>query len=378
MVKKILIVIFGILVGTFIGYLLSYQSPISVLALPKEKKQIIGFLPYWLLDKAKTDYSKYITTLTYFGLRVDNNGDILKLATPQQEEPGWYALESGKLDPVFANTRKQKISLSLLVNSGSVPAIDSLISTPNSHADNLVSDVSPIMNRYGFSDLNLDIEYTSQASPEARRNFTKFVAEIKKKLPNNTLTLEVAPGDVIKQNLIDISAVSKIADNIVIMAYDFHSTDSFVSGPVAPLSGAGVMSEYDVTSAAENALKSVQPKKLILGIPLYGYEWESLGSVPRSAIIPNSGVVASNSRAESLTISCSSCSVNSDEDAVEQYISYFDTDSNAYHIIFYPDYKSTSAKLKLANTLNLEGVALWALGYEGNSILNPVVVYKNQ
>lgn len=378
MVRKILIAIFGILLGTLVGYLLSYYSPISTPFTPKTKKQVIGFIPYWLLDKAQTDYSKYITTLTYFGLRVDDNGNILKLTTPQQEEPGWYALESGKLDPFFKNAKQEKVSLSLLIDSGSVPAIDSLVSDPILHADNLAFDVSKVMNKYDFSDLNLDIEYTSQASPEARVNFTKFVSEVKKKLPNNTLTIEVAPGDVIKQNLIDISAVSKIADNIVIMAYDFHSTSSFVTGPVAPLNGAGVMSEYDVTSAAENALKSVPSKKLILGIPLYGYEWESLGSVPRSAIIPNSGVVASNARAQELLASCTSCALHSDTQAVEQYISYFDNNSGTNHILFYPNDKSTDAKLKLAKTLNLEGVALWALGYEGNNILSPITGYKNQ
>jgi spore germination protein YaaH len=70
--------------------------------------------------------------------------------------------------------------------------------------------------------------------------------------------------------------MSKIADNIVLMAYDYHSTSSFVTGPVAPLSGAGIMSEYDVTAAVEKTLDLIPPQKLVLGIPLYGYEWETL------------------------------------------------------------------------------------------------------
>ena len=239
--------------------------------------------------------------------------------------------------------------------------------------------MKPLIDKYKFSDINLDIEYTQNASPAARNNFTKFVTEVKKELINNeTLTVEISPMDVINDNLIDSKAMSKIADNIVLMAYDYHSTSSFVTGPVAPLSGAGVISEYDVTAAIEKALDLISPQKLVLGIPLYGYEWETLNRITRSAIIPNTGVVASNRRTEELLYSCSSCSATLDNEANEKYISYFDQNMGDYHMIYYPDMNSTEAKISLANQFQLGGFALWALGYDGNSILNPLTTYKSK
>ena len=80
-------------------------------------------------------------------------------------------------------------------------------------------------------------------------------------------------------------------------------------GTVAPLSGAGIVSEYDVTSAAEKALLQIPSSKLILGVPLYGYEWQTLSPNPRSADVPNSGVTASNRRAENLISTCTNCSL---------------------------------------------------------------------
>ena len=383
MKKNLFLILVGLLFGALLGILIVFTYLIpednsSVINPLAPKKVIIGFLPYWLLNNASEDYSKYVTTLAYFGVRVDQNGNIQKLLNPTQEEPGWNALRSGKLDNFFANALRNNVSLSLMVASGDVNAINGLISDPKNHAKNLVSDLKPIIEKYKFSDINLDIENTQIASPEARANFTEFISEVKRGLPSQTITVEIAPTDPLKHNLIDISAVSKIADNIVLMAYDYHSTTSYVTGPVAPLSGAGISSEYDVTAAIEKSLDLIPPQKLILGIPLYGYEWESLSDVPRSAVIPNTGVVASNRRAEDLLSICSSCSATLDKDADEKYITYFDQNFNDYHTIFYPDENSTEAKIKIVNNFQLEGLALWALGYEGNNILNPLISYKGK
>ena len=104
--KNFAIIILGVLLGIFLGVLviinfLVLKNNSSIINPLSPKKIVIGFLPYWLLNTAKSDYSKYITTLSYFGLRVDQNGNIQKLLNPQQEEPGWYALRSGKLDQFF-------------------------------------------------------------------------------------------------------------------------------------------------------------------------------------------------------------------------------------------------------------------------------------
>lgn len=386
MIKKIYIALLGITIGVILGIYLLFNTPLfpfgtnkfpAILINPlSSQKTVIGFLPYWLLDKASSDYSTRITTLAYFSLRVDENGNIQKLLTPQQEEPGWYALRSGKLTSFFDNALKNKVTLSLTVASGDSTSIGILVSNPIVHAKNLISDIKPIMQKYKFSDLNLDIEYTGIASSAARTNFSQFVGEIRKELEHDkTLTVEISPTDAIKNNLIDARAIGKIADNIVLMAYDYHSTTSFVTGPVAPVSGAGVTSEYDVMSAVEKTLDVVPAIKLILGIPLYGYGWESLSKLPRSAIIPNTGMAVSNKTAETLLTACSTCAIQLDKEANEKYISSFDANLNDYKTIFYPDSNSTQAKINLANKFELNGLALWALGYEGNSILNPLENY---
>ena len=382
MIKNILFAIIGLLLGAIAIWTLNTYTPffvsqhIPLLSGLGQEREVIGFLPYWQTSIAQKSYKGYISTLTYFGLGLDSDGSILKLKTPQEREPGWNALVSGKVTPYLDEAKQYNEKTSLLIFSGNVDTIDSVMNNPNQSAKNLVSETQPLMKKYGFSDLNLDIEYTAEASVSARTHFTDFVKRVRQLLqPDQTLTIEIVSLDGIKPNLIDIKAVSNYADHLVIMAYDYHSPDSFVTGPVAPLSGAGIESELDVTTAVEKTIALVPPNKIILGMPLYGYEWESLTPDARSAVIPHSGVIASNHRAEALINNCATCSATLDKAAFETHLSYFDKDTQTYHQLFIPTQKSTQTKIQLTLQNHLAGVALWALGYEGKTILDPLKNY---
>jgi spore germination protein len=383
MIQKVLIILGGLVLGAAVGYLFfseasqggSFISPPSIFT----KKEVIGFLPYWLADKASPDYSKYITNLTYFGLTTDTDGHILKLSTPQEEEPGWHALKSGKIDPFLESAKKQNQELSLLIFDSNQDSIANLMNDPITHAQNLLSDVTPLMKQYSFSNLNLDIEYTKEASPDARLHFSQFTQTVKKGLDDShsgTLTVDVSPTDLIKSDLIDPKAVSESADKVVLMTYDYHFTGSQVSGPVAPLSGAGTVSEFDIETAVEKALAIMPSSKIILGAPLYGYEWETVNNFPRAATIPGSGLIASSQRVAQLLSTCASCSAQLDGTAQEKYLVYKDQETGTYHQIFFPDQSSTQIKINYAKSLNLGGLAFWALGYEGPDILKPLESYK--
>jgi len=380
MKHKFFIAFIGLLLGIVTGISFIYVKPIVPFSTKeKTQKQIIGFLPYWLLDNASTNYSKDITTLTYFSLNVDGTGHIVKLSNPQQEEPNWYALDSGKADPFFANARKNNIKLSLLLASGDSKSIAEMISQPAQNSDNLIKDVEPLMKKYHFQDLNLDIEDGAPADSTEQEEFIQFVADVKQQLVAKnlgTLTLEISPINTIFPNLINIRSVSSYADYIVLMAYDYHSSISQVTGPVAPLNGAGVDLEYDVTTAVEKTMQLVPSEKIILGMPLYGYEWETLSTALHSAIIPGTGVIASDNRMESFLSTCATCSAFFDNESQEEFAVYKDQNTGTFHQIFFPDQQSVASTINLAKQKQLGGVALWALGYEGKDMLTPLETYK--
>lgn len=377
--KRTLIFSFaGLIIGLVVGYVLNFRTPVRpLLKLPGS--QIVGFLPYWLVSRAAKSYPDTLTTLAYFSLTIDSNGNIQKLANEQEEEPGWHALTSGLMDPFFEKAKKNNQLLSLVVFSGDNDSINTLVNDPIPSAQHLTQDVLPIMKKYGFTELNLDIESTSVASAEARKHFTQFVKEVKRGLGKSsglTLSLDISPSAFIKKYLVDPVAIASSIDSLIVMGYDYHYQGSAVTGPVAPLFGAGIMSEFDIQTAVQKALDIMPAQKIILGVPLYGYEWETIDDTPRSAVIPGTGLAASSNRVSQLLSNCSTCNAQFDKDALEKYIIYKDTETNTYHQLFYPDKQTMQAKILFAQKNHLGGMALWAMGYEDATILDPLKNYQ--
>jgi len=380
----------GFLLGLGSGYYMIFFSPQTLVHLKRQlfsqqvqvdpdQKQIIGFLPYWLIDKAQPDYSDYVTTLTYFGLTIGVDGNIQYLANEQEEEPGYHMLKSKQLKTMLSKAKEKDMMLSLLVFSGDSDVIEQLINNPLVHATNLVKDVSPIMKKYGFTDLNLDIESTRGASQEAQANFTTFVKQVKKEVQKRklgTVTVEITGNDLIRKNLIRPKDMAAIADYVVIMAYDFHYAGSIVTGAVAPLGGAESEAEFDTQVVLQQAYRVIPKEKIILGVPSYGYAWETLHAVPKSATLPGSGLTMSNAKTENFLKECSSCSAQLDAKAQESYVIYKNQETGTYQQIFYPDRNAMQKKVEIASQNNLAGLAIWALGYEAIDMYRPLSSYK--
>lgn len=392
-VRFVGVIILCIVIGLFFGFTVTYNIAVrdsSFHTLSKDiinplshsflqKKEVIGFLPYWLLSTARKDYSDTVTTLAYFSLTFNKDGTIMTHTNPQELEPGWYSLTSGKADEFFAQAKKQNVSRSLVIFEGNEETIDALLSDPVIHAQNFMNDVLPLMETYEFTDLNIDIESVRESSPEAQLAYTQFIREVKHRLTEanaGTLTVDIAPSALIHTRLMNLEMIAPIVDKVVLMGYDYHYSGSLVTGPVSPLFGGGVESEFDIDQAVNLALNYLPKEKLLLGIPAYGYQWETVQTATRSATLPGSGITASTKRVEELLSSCSSCIVGTDTMAHEQYLLYPDEETGTYHQIFYPDEAATKAKTDYVEKKKLLGLAVWALGYEDRSVLLPLSDYK--
>lgn len=388
----IILIIFALIAFSYLGFLTvrNYVIPklegdhVTVVNIVIPKKEVIGFLPYWLMSRAQPDYAKYITTLTYFSLTVDDDGTIEKFTKPGESEPGYLALTSGKADTFLTDAKKNGVKLSLAVFGSDDEKITTMLHDPETSAKHLVDEVNPIMDTYGFTDLNIDIEQVSDASPEARLQFTRFVQAVKTNLnptegkKQKTISIDVTASSFLKKtSLTDPETLVPLVNSIIVMAYDYHYAGSFVTGPVAPVDGAGTVSELDIRTVIDAALDIMTPKKLILGIPLYGYGWETIGSIPRSATIPGSGYVISSAKVDDLLSTCATCSATFDDTDQESHIIYKDEETGTYHQIFFPDNRATQSKIDLAKKHELGGMAVWALGYEGKTILEPLSAYHN-
>lgn len=364
-----------------IGYLpLSASNPV-LSQLGIHKPRIVGFLPYFLLDRATNNYNLEITTLSYFGLTIDTDGHIVMLSSPQQEDPAWHDLRSDALQNKLKNAKNHHIDLSLTVVLEDEDKITQLLSNPQKHAENLLSDIIPQMKKYGFTDLNIDIESFQKADSQKQQAFTTFLQVVKngvEKEKIGTVTVDIAPIAFIRSFATNPIKIGRIADYVMIMAYDFHSVTSSNTGAIAPLGGGGRETEYDVSQVVAIAKKEIDPKKIILGVPSYGYEWDSLTNSPHAATIPNTGQTASNRRVTSIfTSSCQTCVIEKDTLAAESDFIYQEKKGDSYfHHTFLLNTSDLEDRILFANNQHLAGIGIWALGYEGDTLLQPLALYK--
>lgn len=363
-IKYLLIPLF-FLFGFGVSYFLSKNNTtISFLEeeLGIHRASVIGFLPYWLLGETDDDYSKYLTNLTYFGLAVDGDGAILK-KSDAETEPGWAKFDSENLNSKLTAAKKKGMETSLLIYAADTEAIDELILNPETAAQNLVSEIIPLMRQYGYTDLDVDLETLRAATVDEQLAFTKFLKIVSDAVKSSgfkmTICLPVAAFSY--DTIIDPVAMQPLVDRVVIMTYDYFYRGSAYTGPNAPLD--------EVESVIKSALVTFKSEQIILGVPLYGYTWETLKNTSGSPIIPSSGETFTQKELAELLESCTNCEKTDNEKTAETLLSYKDEETGSYHLTYYPDDENAEKKMALVKNYKLGGVAFWALGYESGNYL---------
>jgi spore germination protein YaaH len=136
----------------------------------------------------------------------------------------------------------------------------------------------------------LDLDYESFAFQDDRSTWATtrpawvaFVGELAQRLhaDGRTLTVSIPPvyddgqTDVSGYWVYDYRAITPLVDRVRVLAYDYSTADP---GPIAPLPW--VQQIVDGTAKA-----SGDPSKLVLGLPLYGYNWvlSTSGTCPAKA-----------------------------------------------------------------------------------------------
>lgn len=352
--------------------------------LPAKPREILGFQPYWLVGKSPTDdMPSYLTTYSYFGLHLDPDGTLREFENPGEREPGWQLLmNNDTFQEQLTLLKDNDVTLSLLIHNLKQDEIEELLEYPEENARTFIEEVTPIMKQHGFTDLNIDIESVALQPEESRDAFIQFMEEVRNGVNENnlgTLGIDLIAKSLVEPHLTDVTRIAPLVDYIVLMTYDFHYMGSAIAGPVAPLTGVGVKREYDVETTVKEATKYVPREKIYLGIPFYGYGWDTLSTTPGSAVVKGTGRVVTHKQAQKILHECDDdCITGVDKEYLQPYIIFPDDDGNGeyYRQIFYEDEQSLALKLDLVERYDLGGVAIWALGYEEEGMREVLREYK--
>lgn len=168
-----------------------------------------------------------------------------------------------------------------------------------------------------------------------------------------TLSVDAAPpwGSDEWSLFLDRAQAGRVADYVVLMAYDEHYANSPVSGSVASLGW--------TEKAIAETLKTVPPDKLVLGIPLYTRVWsESPDGAGGTAVTSKAIGMADQ---ESL-LRGKDPAYAFDDAAGQMTATYLE--EGVQKRIWLENEASVKARLRLIEKYKLAGVASWRRGFE--------------
>lgn len=191
----------------------------------------------------------------------------------------------------------------------------------------------------GFDGINLDFE---GIPPSDRSAYSNFVGELAALLHRSGyyLTLSV-PAETADEpqngwtGAYDYRALGRAADLVMVMAYDQHYAGSN-AGPIAATGW--------VESVVHYAAGVIPPQKLLLGVPLYGYDWGT-GNAQGLSYQGYRQIAAAHGASP-----------------MAPAISYWQ--GGVRHEAYYEGLQAFEGKVRVAIDYSLRGIALWRLGLE--------------
>ena len=351
-------------------------TPISPLA-PSEVHQnevgrppsqyiVFGFAPYWNLKKLTPNSVESITHFAYFNLHLNSDGGLYTRLNRQEEDPGFTNYKRLLAGTVNRGTKP----LILTFMPESQAALSSIL-TSQSTRTQTIATITHTLSQSHASGVNIDFEPLGDIPPSLRDGFTAFIKELKKQLdltPNASnlkplLTISIYPSSAARPRILYLSGLAPSTDYFVVMAYDYTMPGSSSAGPNSPLRGSGDLFEHDIIKNIAELSRLVPSSKLLLGIPFYGYQWDTVDQSKYSPV-ESYGSVASLERIEAM-LADHTLELIWDRNSLTPY--GIASQSGQISQIYFENETSIRLKLEFVKSANLGGIAIWALGYEGNS-----------
>lgn len=328
------------------------------------KKEVFGYLPYWAFSKIDEIDIRLLTSIAYFGIEVDSQGNIIKTDSNGEIIAPWFHFNA---DPKFGDfvkrAKRNKTKVYVTLKCFSRVNIEQLVTNPEAR-ENFISNALFLVSSKSLDGVNVDFEYIGTPSKEVIDGFSIMMTDLNKQLkreyPESKLTIATFVDAASNTRIHDVSILAENSDALVIMGYDFHTPRSSRAGPVAPMEGYG----QNIFGLMSSYLEKAPADKLILAVAYYGYDWPVVAAEVNSEVvvgraipkaIPYAEIMAANKNTQFLW----------DENAQTPWYSYIDEETKQPRVVHFENTRSLGLKFDYINQKKLQGMGVWALGFDG-------------
>lgn len=213
---------------------------------------------------------------------------------------------------------------------------------------NLIDQLLQQMQLKGYQGVDVDFEYILATDRDA---FSLFVEELTNALNSAGYSTSVALApktSATQQGLLyegkDYRRLGQVANQVLLMTYEW----GYTYGPpmaVAPI--------HKVREVVEYAITEIDPAKINLGIPNYGYDW----TLP---FVRGESKARTISNLEAVGIAVSKgVEIQFDELAKSPFFTY--EENGIMHEVWFEDVRSMQAKFDLISEFGLLGAGYWQI-----------------
>jgi spore germination protein len=328
------------------------------------KLQAWGYQAYWLPDGWRSTATGQLDRILFFELKMDAKGDIIERnGWPEQ----WQTLRS--------DAKEHRVPLDLTLTLFDAATFEALFSSRRATL-HLLAVAVDLARHDDVAGLHLDVEMYNRIRPATLARFQQFVRDLSDRLQQlhapRTLSVFFPIGGA--SVLYDRPTLQKVTQ-VVVQGYDAHSSDSQFAGPVAPLGG-----DDEVTwikAVAQVSALGVARDRMILGFPLFGYEWRVHDKAVRSKTI-GAGVPTSfapmpaEARSEITRHVQTGAKQRATRHDAQSGSAFYRTTDRSGHLIegWFEDRDSLVQKIRYLNEQQLGGIAFFALGYDDGALVN--------
>jgi hypothetical protein len=335
--------------------------------------ELYGFLPYWQMNDAVARHlaSTPVTTLALFSVTARRNGAI-------STNPQGYRRITGDIGRRLireAHDRGTRVEL-VFSNFGATkngrffgrldpPPLETEGPSPGTTSDpprlapwhRTVDELVALAEDLGVDGINVDIE---QLDPDDRAAYHDFLTALRTELREAIDSAEVSVASEAGERGVGNAAAAAEAgvDRIFLMGYDYHwgGSPPGASSPVDRFDGIPTLR----WSIARYVEAGVPREKLLLGLPLYGMTWRTLGPDRAFPVVGNGVAWLPYQHADELRDA--DFAPNRDEIEIAEWFAR--EDGSEWLVTYYDSPATLRSKLALARDQGLAGGGFWALGYD--------------
>ena len=315
-------------------------------------RQNVGFWPSWMGTTYTNLQQDLLTHVAWFSVEMDTAGNIIAY---NSWPSGWTSL----VTRCHENGTKVLLTMTLFGSS----SVSTFLASPTARANGVSNLLYQVV--AGNADgIMIDLEYPPSGSDT---DLLYFMQELDAAFYAEDMLYEVhfclMPYPWTSYGFGQLPAINSYVDYYFLMGYDYFYSGSATTGPCGALFWTNNIDAWNSIRIYINS-RGVDRQKLVYGIPYFGFDYPVATSGHDAPGATRNGTASSRTYSSAMTkLASTGATLRWDATSLSPW--YYYLENGQWHQVWFDNATSLMYKYQVINQLDLPGMGIWALAYDG-------------